>query len=1027
MRKSWKSLLFVTSLAFVALFAACGTDDNEEDPNGTTEDPTTVEVHFYNSENWDEVYVESDDHDDLSDGLQADAEAGEENWFSVEFEREVLRNPITITFTDNGDNASESLEIDHPNQVYTTIYSDGVFGSRGGAEDFMNTTLSFYNSEGWDAVHVSSDDVAMLSDNPEVTVNPDQENWYSIQVPVNLSKSSITVTFNDGTVANGTATTLDNPTQTYLTVQEDGLYGSYSEAEAKVSGNFTEVYFYNTAGWEVVTAHYWGNDNLEGTSWPGASTTAVEGHENWVKVIVPDVNPGDEFMVIFNNNDEGAQTGNTEISNAEDLYLTFNQPDGDTNIPASKYSSFDDAENPSVRVNFFNDQNWDTVEVSATDGEAAAIDGVTIEQDGDSLYYTVEVPQSAMEGTVNLTFSDGDSTVSDEITLTDDNKNLYLTTDAALTYSARNTLWFYNADGWSTVHTDVETDEDTPRTILDGVQATQDGDTDYWKVDIPTDFDNESYNVTFTDGDTNQSDVLAVNDSNVSHIFTTDETITYTARTTITFYNSEGWSTVNADIKTAADTPRTMFDGAATQDGDTAWWSVEIPTNFDSEAYNVTFTDGDTNSAETVTLNDGSQTVLTMTADERYNNVDQAETWMNAEEGDYTTLWFYNSEGWTDMNAYIFGEYQILGAWPGMALTQDGDTDWWSIDIPADFSTTDFTIILNGADGNQTSNIPLENNTDVFITADGGKYADKAAAEEAMAMDPIKVYFYNSEGWTDINGYNFSDGAKSDTFDEVLGGWPGTAAIQDGDTDWWYVEIPVDFTEDFIPATDTEDAKGFKLIFNGSLNGDDIQTGNILLENMTDVYITADSQVFDNEADAETAMAQPEGTLIISEYVEGSANNKALEIYNATGAEVDLTLYSLMLYANGDTETDMSYDLTGTLAADETLVIVNSSADQALLDVADVTNSYPDTAVSFNGNDAITLLNDGTVIDVFGTVGEEGTVGDNNNWAIGDDAAAEFTLVRDPSVSSGVTVFDGSQWIVHPQDTFDKLGSHTLN
>ena len=917
MRKSWKSLLFVTSLAFVALFAACGTDDNEEDPNGTTEDPTTVEVHFYNSENWDEVYVESDDHDDLSDGLQADAEAGEENWFSVEFEREVLRNPITITFTDNGDNASESLEINHPDQVYTTIYSDGVFGSRGGAEDFMNTTLSFYNSEGWDAVHVSSDDVAMLSDNPEVTVNPDQENWYMIQVPVNLSKSSITVTFNDGTVANGTATTLDNPTQTYLTVQEDGLYGSYSEAEARVSGNFTEVYFYNTAGWEVVTAHYWGNDNLEGTSWPGASTTAVEGHENWVKVIVPDVNPGDEFMVIFNNNDEGAQTGNTEISNAEDLYLTFNQPDGDTNIPASKYSSFDDAENPSVRVNFFNDQNWDTVEVSATDGEAAAIDGVTIEQDGDSLYYTVEVPQSAMEGTLNLTFSDGDSTVSDEITLTDDNKNLYLTTDAALTYSARNTLWFYNADGWSTVHTDVETDEDTPRTILDGVQATQDGDTDYWKVDIPTDFDNESYNVTFTDGDTNQSDVLAVNDSNVSHIFTTDETITYTARTTITFYNSEGWSTVNADIKTAADTPRTMFDGAATQDGDTAWWSVEIPTNFDSEAYNVTFTDGDTNFAETVTLNDGSQTVLTMTVDERYNNVDQAETWMDAEEGDYTTLWFYNSEGWTD-----------------------------------------------------------------------------------------------------INGYNFSDGAKSDTFDEVLGGWPGTAAIQDGDTDWWYVEIPVDFTEDFIPATDTEDAKGFKLIFNGS--GDGVQTGNILLENMTDVYITADSQVFDNEADAETAMAQPEGTLIISEYVEGSGNNKAIEIFNGTGAEVDLTLYTIEYYSNGATEVTQTLELTGTLADGDVYVISTDEADQVMLDQTDLEQPYP-SVVHFNGNDAVQLLNDGSVIDIIGEVGVDET------WIVGEGATAEYTLERDPNVSSGVTVFDGSQWIVHPQDTFDKLGSHTLN
>jgi len=31
--------------------------------------------------------------------------------------------------------------------------------------------------------------------------------------------------------------------------------------------------------------------------------------------------------------------------------------------------------------------------------------------------------------------------------------------------------------------------------------------------------------------------------------------------------------------------------------------------------------------------------------------------------------------------------------------------------------------------------------------------------------------------------------------------------------------------------------------------------------------------------------------LIISEYIEGSSNNKALEINNRTGATVDLTLY----------------------------------------------------------------------------------------------------------------------------------------
>lgn len=776
MKSSWKKLwMLVSVLVLVGSIAACGNgedDPDDDNGNGEEEDPKTVTVYFYNSEDWDDVYVQSDDHDELSDGLEATEESGEDKWYAVEFERDVLSDPITITFNDGGDNESEELEIDHPNQVYTTIYSDGIFGSRGGAEDYMNTTLYFYNSDNWDSVHVSSDDVAMLSDNPEVDADPDQEDWYSITVPVNLSKSSITVTFNDGTVENGTATTLDDPDQTYLTVQEDGLYGSFLEAEAKVSGNFTEVYFYNTAGWEEVTAHYWGHDDLEDTTWPGVNTTAVEGHENWVKAIVPDVNPGDEFNIIFNNGGNGSQTGDTEISNAEDLYLTYNEPDGDDFVPASKYSSFEDAENPATRLNFYNDQNWDSVEVSATDGDDESIDDVTIAQDGDSRFYTVEVPESAMEGTVNLTFSDGDGSTSDEITVTDDNKDLYLTTDADLTYTDRNTLTFYNVDEWSTVHADVETDEDTPRTILDNAEAAQDEDSDYWTVEIPTNLDDETYNVTFSDDDSNESDVLAVDDENVENIFTPDEAIVYTARTTITFYNEDGWTDVYADVETDEDTPRVLADEvAATQDEDTDWWSIEVPTNFDSEDYNVTFTDGDTNSSETVTMTDGNNPVLTMTADETYNNVDQAETWMNAESDDYETVWFYNSEGWTDLNAYIFGDYDILGAWPGMELTQDGDTDWWSIDIPADFSESDFTIIFNGADGNQTDNIPLENNTDLYISADGNTYDNKTDVEDAI---PESLVFNGSD--MDLGDYPDSETIYTiDGFDiayEKLGNYP---------------------------------------------------------------------------------------------------------------------------------------------------------------------------------------------------------------------------------------------------------------
>ncbi|MGB3618615.1 MAG: lamin tail domain-containing protein, partial [Catalinimonas sp.] len=39
--------------------------------------------------------------------------------------------------------------------------------------------------------------------------------------------------------------------------------------------------------------------------------------------------------------------------------------------------------------------------------------------------------------------------------------------------------------------------------------------------------------------------------------------------------------------------------------------------------------------------------------------------------------------------------------------------------------------------------------------------------------------------------------------------------------------------------------------------------------------------------------------LFFSEYVEGSSSNKALEIYNPTDADIDLTGYRVELFSNG--------------------------------------------------------------------------------------------------------------------------------
>ena len=48
--------------------------------------------------------------------------------------------------------------------------------------------------------------------------------------------------------------------------------------------------------------------------------------------------------------------------------------------------------------------------------------------------------------------------------------------------------------------------------------------------------------------------------------------------------------------------------------------------------------------------------------------------------------------------------------------------------------------------------------------------------------------------------------------------------------------------------------------------------------------------------------------LFFSEYAEGSSNNKYLEIYNGTGADVDLSNYSLSSCSNGcDTDNEWDY------------------------------------------------------------------------------------------------------------------------
>ena len=106
--------------------------------------------------------------------------------------------------------------------------------------------------------------------------------------------------------------------------------------------------------------------------------------------------------------------------------------------------------------------------------------------------------------------------------------------------------------------------------------------------------------------------------------------------------------------------------------------------------------------------------------------------------------------------------------------------------------------------------------------------------------------------------------------------------------------------------------------------------------------------------------------LIISEYIEGSSSNKALELYNGTGAVINLRDYSLELYANGAAASTEKLNLTGTLENGKTYVLYNSAANANIKSKGNLANS---TVINFNGDDPLVLKKSGTVIDSIGQIG----------------------------------------------------------
>lgn len=194
--------------------------------------------------------------------------------------------------------------------------------------------------------------------------------------------------------------------------------------------------------------------------------------------------------------------------------------------------------------------------------------------------------------------------------------------------------------------------------------------------------------------------------------------------------------------------------------------------------------------------------------------------------------------------------------------------------------------------------------------------------------------------------------------------------------------------------------------------------------------------------------------LFISEYVEGSGNDKAIEIFNPTNSAISLTGYRLERFSNGSSSSSSGgvLNLSGTVAPHDVFVIVNGQtttstsppsppASPALQAMADQLDGIYPAPTYMNGNDAIVLYKNSTIVDIFGKTGQasmlsssgwsdappyDGSSGSGAIWT------ENHTLIRKSGVMQGVTTNPSTfivttEWDSLSVNTWTELGSHACS
>ncbi|RSC94783.1 DUF5689 domain-containing protein [Tenacibaculum singaporense] len=174
----------------------------------------------------------------------------------------------------------------------------------------------------------------------------------------------------------------------------------------------------------------------------------------------------------------------------------------------------------------------------------------------------------------------------------------------------------------------------------------------------------------------------------------------------------------------------------------------------------------------------------------------------------------------------------------------------------------------------------------------------------------------------------------------------------------------------------------------------------IYLRNESDVNFTEDYTTCGGGGSGTT------NTIFFSELADpnNNANARFIELYNSGTDAIDLTGWIIRRYTNDATSSTSSIDLSGqTIAAGSTFVIAKNATEFSSVYGVTADMESTSAAADSNGDDQLELVDpSGTVIDIFGIIGEDGS-GTNHEF---EDGRAN----RKASVTQGNPTYTFSEW-----------------